>query len=53
MPYTMDGTAASSSTAMPSGRRSQLGESSVRKSAMPKLTGTAMSSAMNEVISVP
>jgi hypothetical protein len=49
----MEGTAASNSTAMPSGRLSQLGDSSVRKSAMPKLTGTAISSAMNEVISVP
>ena len=29
------------------------GDSSVRNSAMPKLTGTAISSAMNEVISVP
>jgi hypothetical protein len=39
--------------AVPSGRFSQSGDSSVRKSAMPKLTGTAMTSAMNEVISVP
>ena len=39
--------------AMPSGRFSQPGDSSVRNSAMPKLTGTAISSAMNEVISVP
>jgi hypothetical protein len=30
-----------------------LGDSSVRNSAMPKLTGTAINSAMNEVISVP
>jgi hypothetical protein len=53
MPYTMEGTAASSSMAVPNGRLSQLGESSVRKSAMPKLTGTAITSAMNEVASVP
>ena len=39
--------------AVPSGRLSQSGESSVRKSAMPKLTGTATTRAMNEVISVP
>ena len=39
--------------AVPSGRFSQAGASSVRKSAMPKLTGTAISSAMAEVISVP
>jgi hypothetical protein len=32
---------------------SHWGESSVRNRAMPKLTGTAISSAMNEVISVP
>ena len=53
MPYTIEGTAASSSMAVPSGRLSQAGESSVRNSAIPKLTGTAISSAMNEVISVP
>lgn len=49
----MDGTAASSSMAVPSGRFSQAGDSSVRNSAMPKLTGTAISKAMNEVASVP
>jgi hypothetical protein len=38
---------------VPSGRFSQSGESSVRKSAMPKLTGTAITRAMNDVISVP
>ena len=53
MPYTMDGTAASSSIAVPSGRLSQAGESSVRNSAMPKLTGTAINRAMNDVTSVP
>jgi hypothetical protein len=49
----MEGTAASSSMAVPSGRLSQAGDSSVRNSAMPKLTGTAITSAMNEVASVP
>jgi hypothetical protein len=49
----MDGTAASSSMAVPSGRLSQPGDISVRNSAMPKLTGTAISSAMADVISVP
>ncbi len=49
----MLGTAASSSIAMPSGRFSHFGDSSVRKIAMPKLTGTAISSAMRLVISVP
>ena len=39
--------------ATPKGRRSQPGESSVRKTAMPKLTGTAINSAMNDVASVP
>ena len=39
--------------AVPIGRRSQSGESSVRKSAMPKLTGTAIKSAMEDVTSVP
>ncbi len=38
---------------MPSGRFSHLGESSVRNSAIPKLTGTAITSAISEVISVP
>ena len=52
MPYTMDGTAASSSMAVPSGRLSQAGDSSVRNSAMPKLTGTAMTSAISEVATV-
>ena len=39
--------------AMPSGRRNQIGDNSVRNSAMPKLTGTAMISAISEVTSVP
>ena len=49
----MEGTAASSSMAVPSGRLSQAGDSSVRNSAMPKLTGTAMTSAISEVAIVP
>jgi len=49
----MEGTAASNSMAVPSGRLSQAGESSVRKSAMPKLTGTAISKAIADVASVP
>ena len=35
------------------GRRSQGGDSSVRKMAIPKETGTAITSAMREVTSVP
>ena len=53
MPYTMEGTAASNSMAVPKGRLSQAGESSVKKSAIPKLTGTAISKAMAEVDRVP
>src|SRR6202163_1011942 len=49
----MLGIAASISIAVPSGRRSHTGESSVRKIEMPKLTGIAMASAMKEVTSVP
>ena len=49
----MDGTAASNSTAVPTGRRNQSGANSVRKMAMPNEIGTEMTSAMTEVISVP
>ena len=49
----MLGIAASSSIAVPRGRLSHGGESSVRKRAMPKLTGTPITSAMVEVTSVP
>ena len=49
----MLGIAASSSIAMPIGPRSQRGAMSVRNKAMPMLTGTAISSAMIEVTSVP
>ena len=49
----MLGMPASSSMAMPIGRRSHCGHSSVRKNAIIKPTGTAISMAMNEVTSVP
>src|ERR1039457_358691 len=49
----MLGIAASSSMAVPIGRRSHSGESSVRNTAMPKLTGMPIKSAMNEVTTVP
>ena len=49
----MLGIAASSSMAVPMGRRSHKGESSVRNTAMPKLTGMLIKSAMNEVATVP
>ena len=39
--------------AMPIGWRSRGGHSSVRKMAMPRPTGMAIASAMNEVTSVP
>jgi hypothetical protein len=49
----MLGMPASSSIAMPIGRRSHFGQSSVRKNAIISPTGTAISIAMNEVTSVP
>ena len=49
----IDGTAASSSIAVPTGRRIQSGASSVRKNAMPNASGTARISASTEVITVP
>jgi hypothetical protein len=49
----MDGTAASNSIAVPRGRLSHAGDSSVKNKAMPKLTGTAISKAMKEVARVP
>ena len=49
----MLGTPARSSMAMPIGRRSGIGQSSVRNTAMPMLMGTAMSMAMPEVTIVP
>ena len=39
--------------AMPIGRRSHSGQSSVRKKAISRPTGTAISMAMSEVTSVP
>jgi len=44
MPYTMEGMAANNSMAVPNGRLSHAGDSSVRNKAMPKLTGTAINS---------
>ena len=49
----IEGTAASNSTAVPTGRRSQAGASSVRKKAMPKATGTARMIASTAVTMVP
>ena len=49
----MLGMPASSSMAMPSGRFSTAGQSSVMNMAMPKLTGTPRSMAMMEVTMVP
>ena len=49
----IDGMPASSSMAVPSGWRIQDGATSVRKSAMPKLTGTAMIIAMMVLTMVP
>ena len=53
IPWMSEGTPASSSMAVPSGRRSQTGQLSVRKTAMPKLTGTPTNNAINDVLSVP
>ena len=39
--------------AMPIGRRSQIGQSSVRNNAMNRPTGTAISMAISEVTMVP
>ena len=49
----MDGMPASSSIATPIGRRSRSGQISVRKMAMPKLTGMPMIMAISEVTMVP
>ena len=49
----IEGMPASSSMQTPIGRFSQGGQSSVRKMAMPMPTGTAISSAMIEVTTVP
>ena len=49
----MDGTAASSSMAVPSGLRKRMGQVSVKKTAMPKLKGTAIKMAIVAVTTVP
>ena len=49
----MLGIAASNSMAVPSGRLSHGGESSVRNSAMPKLMGMPISNAIADVAIVP
>ncbi len=49
----MDGMPASNSIAADTGPRIQDGATSVRKTAMPKLTGTAISIAMPAVTRVP
>ena len=49
----IDGIAARSSIAVPSGRFSTTGHISVRNSAIPKLTGTPISNAIAEVTRVP
>ena len=49
----IEGMPASSSMAMPIGRRNGCGQISVRKIAMPKLTGMPMIMAISEVMTVP
>lgn len=49
----MDGTAANNSTAVPKGRLNFAGQVSVKKTATPKLRGTAMIKAMKAVTTVP
>jgi len=49
----IDGTPASNSIAEATGVRNQPGATSDRYSAMPKLTGTAITSAITEVTTVP
>ena len=49
----MEGTAASSSMAVPTGRRIQPGASSVRKKATPNAKGTAIIKASTELTMVP
>ena len=53
MPKMMDGTAASSSIAVPTGLRIHCGAISVRKKAIPKASGTERISANTDVTSVP
>jgi len=49
----IEGTAASNSTAVPKGLRRDPGQSSVKKTAIPKLSGTAINKAITEVTTVP
>ena len=49
----MLGTPASNSMAVPIERRNQTGHNSVKNSAIPKLKGTAIKSAISEVTNVP
>ena len=53
MPKIIEGTAASSSMAVPTGLRIHCGAISVRKKAMPNASGTEMSRASTAVTSVP
>ena len=49
----MDGTAANNSIAVPRGLRKRMGQVSVKKTAIPKLKGTAIKMAMVAVTTVP
>jgi len=49
----MDGIAANISIAIPKGLLNQIGHVSVKKTAMPKLIGTAINRAIIEVTKVP
>ena len=49
----MEGTAANNSMAVPNGRRNQTGHVSVRKTAMPNDSGTAISMANPALMTVP
>ena len=49
----MEGTAANSSMAVPKGRLNRMGQVSVKKTAMPKLRGNAITIAMVAVATVP
>jgi hypothetical protein len=49
----MEGTAAKISMAVPNGLLKDVGQISVKNTAIPKLRGTAINKAMIEVITVP
>src|SRR5579872_243997 len=53
MPKTIEGMPASSSTAVPIGRRRKVGQSSTRKNAAPKASGTAIAMASTATTMVP